>query len=413
LNNEDYLSVLDTHVKTQPQSKILLVWGARSVSKSRGLQIKTNEWRNQGRAVIDIDLKGIPATFGEFKVSFAKAIKDSNLQVSEKEINELMATQNEKLLSRLKTSVKEVGTAAFQEVRPRNLFRNVWNFVLSSMRIPTLSLNMISKLSNMATHLGEWAKGSLAPDKVEDIILLFQLLELHAQRNPEKPPVVIWREIQNIAEIRNSPYENWSQELYNRLFLHFEPRKQGTSLVPVIFESSDLLWSHAQNNYSIESFRPYLLQPFTWDTAKSWLVNRIINGFDESVFTEAEFKMVWEYSGGHQGTIYIIHNMIREGTTLAQALAELRTQYFARLRGIINEGSSSSEDFKKRVEEREQYLLQLQKDNYSLTVKDINTIPALLHLTHRNILFTDGKIVCPQNMPVQLSIDEYLRLFVK
>jgi len=378
------------------------------------LKIKTNEWRKEGRSVIDINLKGVPASFSDFKVSFAKAIYDAKLPVTGEEMNDLLRIHKEKLLSQLKKSVKELGTSAAKEVRPQNTFRAVWGLIQSYMGIPSLPINMLNKLGKVATHLAEWAKGTRAPEKVDDIIFLFQLLELHATKNPENPPVVIWREIQNIEEIRNAPYENWSQELYQRLFLHFEPRKEGTSLVPVIFESSDLLWSNAQNNYARESFSPYLLKNFTYDAAKSLLTLREkINEFEDPVFTVAEFEKVWNYSHGHQGTVYFLHNMLREGRELDEALVEMKTQDFARLRGIIHEGSRSSlTDFQQIVNERKHYLLRLQKANYSLPIEDINSSPVLLHFVQKNILFTDGKIACPQNMPIQHSIDDYLKLFV-
>lgn len=136
-------------------------------------------------------------------------------------------------------------------------------------------------------------------------------MEIHAKNSGEKYPIIIWHEIQNLGELRDAPTDQWPQELYRQLFLHFKPRKQGTSRVPVIFESSDLLWAHAQTTVSQESFRPYLLNSFEQEVAKKLLVDTTLTdaGFKEPVFTEDEFKTIWEYSGGHQGTIYTLHNM--------------------------------------------------------------------------------------------------------
>jgi len=269
----------------------------------------------------------------------------------------------------------------------------------------------IYNFGQLAGKVMHWTKGTSAPQTVEDFIVLFRLLEIHANNSVEKPPIIIWREIQNLAELREVPTNQWPEDLYHRLFLHFEPRKQGTSRVPVIFESSDLLWARAQTTVSRESFRPYLLDPFTQDTAEKLLVSTTLDGFKEPIFTPDEFKTVWEYSGGHQGTIYILHNMLREGQTLSAALEDLKRQDYARLAGSINEVSPlESANKHEIIQARKDLLFQLHESKYALFIENINESPAALHLTTKNILFTDGKIVQPQNRPVELAIREYLQL---
>jgi len=267
--------------------------------------------------------------------------------------------------------------------------------------------NPFSDSGSLTSRVMDWIKGSSAPKTVEDFTLLFSQLEIHA-KNTDKPPIILWRDIQNIDEIRNAPTDQWSQHLKDLLFIHFEPRKQRTSFLPVIFESSDFLWSRSQMNFSLESFNPYLLKPLSQHVAQSWLVDGILDGFKEPIFTMDEFKIVWEYSGGHQGTIYILHTMLREGRTMNDALEELQKQYFARLINVINERSSDKDD----LENRKKSLLDLCYADYSLSVENLMVVPALLHLVRSNILFTDGDTVSPQNRPTQLSIERYIRKHV-
>lgn len=61
-----------------------MVWGAHSVSKSRGLQIKIQEWRDRGHCVIDINLKGKSKSYKQFLGVFAEALNDAKLEIPPK-----------------------------------------------------------------------------------------------------------------------------------------------------------------------------------------------------------------------------------------------------------------------------------------------------------------------------------------
>jgi len=162
-----------------------------------------------------------------------------------------------------------------------------------------------------------------------------------------------------------------------------------------------LLWAGAQIFVSKESFRPYLLKPLEHAKAKTLLVDKILDGFNQPVFTPEEFEIVWEYSGGHQGTIYTLHNMICEGQTVAAAIEEQKRQDFNRLARTLEDEESTTKT------ECEKWLVALHNSKYSLYLNELKD-PAVLHLLKSNILFTDGKVVQPQSRPVEHVIREYL-----
>jgi hypothetical protein len=389
LKNEEYLNILETYAKTIPQANILLVWGPQSFSKRDGLNLKAAEWRKQGHPVIDIDLKDV-RSIPSFKERIMKAVRLSKLHV------------NEATHLQINTSTKTTDDITTKQNRGVQGVQIISRCVICGLSV--LRRYMMRIFSTWVRRFDMF----IQPDKIDNMMYYFERLEVYAKKS-EKTPIVIWRDIQNIAEIRKSGVENIAQEFIHRLFLHYEQRNQGNFLVPVICESSEL-WNPLQNDFSTEVFRPYLIQPFlTREKAKSWLVDSTIDGFQEPIFSEAEFEIIWEYSGGHLETLYLIHNMLREGQTLEAVLDDLKRQYFARLSSAINEGSGVDKD--KMVSERKHFLRKLQISNYSLTVEDTR-IPVLQYLVGKKILFTDGKIVYPQNRPLQLSIDEYLKLFI-
>ena len=98
LNNVEYLDTLERYVSKRPGNSVLTVWGAKSVAKSRGLQIKievhfcghkfvlcvmlllVQTWRREGASVIDVNLKGTTLTLSDFATRLATAI-DVGLKV--------------------------------------------------------------------------------------------------------------------------------------------------------------------------------------------------------------------------------------------------------------------------------------------------------------------------------------------
>lgn len=128
------------------------------------------------------------------------------------------------------------------------------------------------------------------------------------------------------------PNKPSGKRIFDELFVAFQPRKEGTSRVPVFVETSDFLWARIRNLMeNRESFRAFHLDVCPKPELQRDLVGRTLEGFAEPVFTEvwfsfvffslwctfshlfvqAEFDQVWEFSGGHQGTFYTLHQRLQ------------------------------------------------------------------------------------------------------
>jgi len=102
--------------------------------------------------------------------------------------------------------------------------------------------------------------------------------------------------------------------------------------------------------------------------------------------------------------------MLREGQTLPAALADRKCQDYACLIGTINEVSSADKaNETKIIQEHKDLLVHLHKSHYLLLIENIGLNPAALHLVTKNILFTDGRTVQPQNRTVEHAIRKYLQ----
>jgi len=71
----------------------------------------------------------------------------------------------------------------------------------------------VYNFGQLTRSLVRWTAGESVPETVEDFIALFHLLEIHANNSGQKPLIIIWREIQNLAELRNAPTTDWPRDL--------------------------------------------------------------------------------------------------------------------------------------------------------------------------------------------------------
>lgn len=74
---DEYMQKLENYVCTYPSQNVLVVWGAKSVGKTFGINIMVDMWKKQGRVVIDIDLKGFERSFDDFIELTRNAIRIS------------------------------------------------------------------------------------------------------------------------------------------------------------------------------------------------------------------------------------------------------------------------------------------------------------------------------------------------
>jgi len=113
-----------------------------------------------------------------------------------------------------------------------------------------------------------------------------------------------------------------------------------------------------------------LLNNLKKEEIKDILVNCKDERVKEQIFTEEEFEKVWEHTGGHQGTLYTLHDSLVDGETLDGIIEAQKRDFFGWLRGVIVEVDKNKKDEEdKIIKERENFLIKLQENNYQLQIK--------------------------------------------
>jgi hypothetical protein len=413
INHQEYLKTLEDHINTTPLKKVLLVWGNKSVAKSWGIQLKEDEWKKEGHLVIDVDLKGFDPKYQFFTKLFEQkifdAFKDFGIDV------DIVKTVHEEIKNKDATS---------QELVKKYLQKKYWfsnisiDYSLFDNFGISVGLNTLFKL------ITSFQRGT--PQDLENILSLIENLDSIDALKKESiwkriwnrfknaPPksirtILIIREIQSLDKLNEDP--KLGVETMDRLIRFYQPRKQGRSKVPVIVETSDFLWSRIQQlSESRESFQDYRVQHFK----KEDLYNILVLGKDsripEQIFTEEEFDIVWEHTGGHQGTLYELHDRLTSGQQLDNVISAQKSRIFSETREKIVDVVKG--DKKAVIQNREDFLTELYHKNFVMDVKIPDDDEIILYFLQKNILFYDGENVFPQTKPIENALKKYLKLFV-
>jgi len=166
------------------------------------------------------------------------------------------------------------------------------------------------------------------------------------------------------------------------------------------------LWTRAQLKLSNLSFQPFLLRPFSQDVAKQWLVEKTPRGFDGPVFTEEEFNLVWNMIGGHQGSIYALHERLLSGSHLEQVLQDYQSQHNGKVSWLVTAEVE-------HTKARENFLLRLFRNCFSLPLKNVDEDPVAKYFVENNILFVVADTVSPQNLSYQHAIRHYVTTYLQ
>lgn len=315
--------------------EVLLVWGPKSTGKTEGINLMCHKWRDQGRSIVRVDLKGFVGTTDTFMTSFYGQVLNA-LSTSEEEYR--IPLETVQLLTRLaEGSTSEEDSRRFgygnrpeeealqvppEKIRVLNdlatqLFCHFSEYytkagLFTSRSHASSSAAMPSGMGGVGSTkpapayrvlrdlLPNWRIGSqfyqifTGPRVLPGLMIV---LEMMAELTPNKTPIVILTEIQNLA--RNE-LGGEGHKLFETLFKSFEVRKQGGSRVPVITEMSEFLFSELQSSIQAagESFEPLMVGLCPKKEVESVLV--------PTYLPQDKFEQLWASVGGHQGSIYAV-----------------------------------------------------------------------------------------------------------
>uniref|UniRef100_A0A0G4FTY6 Orc1-like AAA ATPase domain-containing protein n=1 Tax=Chromera velia CCMP2878 TaxID=1169474 RepID=A0A0G4FTY6_9ALVE len=328
LDNRPYRRRLRLHVNQQPfPRQVLLVYGPKSVGKSRILLEEIEKWRGEGHLVVDINLKGVPIDSEKLPQLFwccyfeAKARQDPKFQVEQalRVAAESLRSVNIPPTKEGRGRAEEAGSFFHAVAKPSTDWKGkVWKAL-------TRFVHSLPE-SALEAFLARKVFEIMQPAETEHPTIfpytaLLQRLEEDSRKGNKKPAILVLRSVEKLLA---------EKEIFDALFTNFETRQEGASVVPVVVESSESLHEHLESTISSssESFKPFLVSELSREQMWKDLV--------PSIFTADEFEKVFGLVGGHLGQLFDLHVDLRGGMTLDEALRAKLRECVQRLRVVLN-----------------------------------------------------------------------------
>ena len=414
LNHKNYLKVLDKYVAEFPKRNVLMIYGAKSIGKSRQIMGKVEEWSREKRLVVDISLKGQQISSEELLKSFIREYIRGKIKIDEADdFNKVMINAMVLFFQYSNSSSACVNSfkAAVESQSPsKNLSDNDHTICLAEYDLLNVAVNNI---------MNELNKQEMKFNISKKILLFLEILEKEASMG--NAPILSIREIQKLVDdsmtIMNNPQE--IQDIFHTLFTYFEQYKEGQRNISVIIESTEYLWNDLQRyvTSSPQSFKTYEVLPWSQEEGYQELVHKY------KIFTEEEYEKVWSTVGGHAGELFDLHSNLRAGFTLSEAIQLKKESMTNMLIAIIEAttGPDYEELIKKNVPEtialnkviknRCNVLKQLKNNNFSLNQKDISSkyMFTVNYLYRSNILWIVRGVITPLHKALENSINDYVK----
>lgn len=399
INHIRYIERLQQYVDETPKRNVLMVYGAKSVGKTRAMLEKIKEWQSQGRLIVEINLKGALLEAADLPELFYK-----QYAIGKRKID-----PNREIKDTIEDLVANIVKG-----------RSFEGFTIPSVAGKVAKLLAPPLVSEIAENVADsmWELLSKQPNFTstkEKIEVFLNTLEVEASTTGNRPVLII-REVQRLVD---NSLQGDSKEIYKWLFTVFEKYKEGQRNVSVIIESSEYLWSDIRRfaKSSPQSFQEYQVEPWSKYEGRQELVE------EYCIFTHKEYKKVWGLVGGHAGELFSLHCDLRGGMTLNEAILAKKSATLGMLLSVIegvegndydeqlNLGKSTRNAIVQVMADRMDILKLVKEHHYCLKKRMVSTQLELAfdYFTRSNILWVrnDG-VASPIHKVMENAIEEYL-----
>ena len=385
LDHQDYSNTLETYVNSVPKVNVLMIHGLKAVGKSRQILLKIDKWRSEDYLVLDIYLKDRTVSTEEvLKLLFVKYCQEigkkgdysSVEKILEEGINSFFDDKYKKI-----SSMMEKINAALKTLPSSDHVGD------EKVRVALNSIDFMTTVTGIIVD--EFNEQETRDSKVRYKFSSF-LNNLEKEASKGKKIILIICEAQKLVD---KSLDQDAQRIFHNLFQCFEEYKYGNRKVSVIIESSELI------NYvssSPQSYRRCRVDSWSKEVGYQEAVVR------HNVFTKEEYEVVWDVVGGHAGQMYALHEFLRDGRTLSDAIqslnietAKLLTSIVEGRQGVDSVAAQKSDDIS--IINRRDFLTQLTMSNFKIARNEVTPEQqdVLKYLCTKNVLWIDGNSVIP------------------
>ena len=388
--NIGYMKGLAHYVCNVPKEQVLVVYGPSGSGIKKGLEQMEQVWREQGRAVIRVDLSnfgGCNSTdelFGLIQKATLDGFKGHALTVTTiQALNEL-----------LKGDTKERENDDDFITLLRKL---ILKLPLTPILRRTLSGFYDSKISSLDSFLGSFMTGDTAAVSQLDFQNFLRAMDIISLYQPDLAPIIIFQRFEALK----------GTILIDSIFELLKEHEQVGNSLPIIISTRNTLWFHEMNLLQLtDSFITIEVWELDKGTTKEILVETL------QIWTEEDFDIIWEALGGHAGSIVEAYKYNRFFALKIDKVVE-RVHEFA-YRTLASSISQSRSDSSAQGADKSMspvnVLSKLLAHDYNLVLETIEQVTdAMESLIEANLLYVDSGLgLRPVSRSIQVAIKKYL-----
>ena len=388
--NIGYMKGLANFVCNVPKEQVLVVYGPSGSGIKKGLEHMVQVWREQGRAVVRVDLSnfgGCNSTdelFGLIQKAILDGFKGRALTVTTiQALNEL-----------LKGDAKEREN---DDDFITLLKKLIMKLPLTPILRRTLSGFYDSKISSLDSFLGSFMTGDTAAVSQIDFHNFLRAMDIISLYQPDLAPIIIFQRFETLK----------GTILIDSIFELLKEHEQVGNSLPIVISTRNTQWFHEMNFLQLtDSFITFEVWELDKGTTKEILVETL------KIWTEEDYDIIWEALGGHAGSIMEAYKYNRFfALKIDKALEKVHEFAYRTFTSSISQSrSDSSAQGADKSMSPVNVLSKLLAHDYNLVLETIEQVTdAMESLIEANLLYVDSGLgLRPVSRSIQVAIKKYL-----
>ena len=286
--NVGYLTGLASYACNLPKREVLLVWGAVGCGMETGLEYMIQQWREQGRVVINIDLRNFEGERANFLDFIHKATIDG---FHGHELSSAAIQAMEELLNNGTDKSARSNDDGFMSLLKKLALKTVSMLPFVSYTFQQKLEGVFdSKLAALDSFLLSFVTGEEDAFSEINFQSFLSAINILVNYQPSLAPIVIFNQLDAVSFLGGSEGRTVIDDLLHTL----EEHEQLENILPVIISSSNTLWIRKANILGLQSlFIPYEVAELGKENARKLLTEKL------QIWTDDELNQIWNSLGGH------------------------------------------------------------------------------------------------------------------
>ena len=328
-----YLSFVGSYACELPKKNPLIIWGPPGSGKKAGLKQLTNQWRKQGRVVVNVDLSDFDGDLKELNELIDVAVAEA---FSKKQIPRKVIAALDQCIITEEEEIGDGGLGGLFVKYIRMLTKPVLNLLLTPFEsfLPSFVVNIIEKImedryEDRLDNLGDYMESFFKEkgEALEEINFkdFFRAIRIISRIEASYAPIIIFSELNGMEILGDEE----GKVFVNRLIRLLHEFEQNENNIPIIISSTNTLWL-TNTGVDDKLFQRYEMFPLSSDHLNKLFVKKL------RIWKEEEIQQIVQSIGGRPKDIKEVYRLnILNNMSLDLALSQIQEKACTMILDIV------------------------------------------------------------------------------